>query len=130
MGELHYKGRGEHSVNSLETIIESLTRELEKKAIENETMLAGLKHQSDLQKDSLSKRLVAEKKLTIATEALQFYANRDNYDMHEVWGKVCIVAKDTELGVWNDFPEFQMDRIATGGKLAREALTKIKAAGE
>lgn len=57
-------------------------------------------------------------------EGLEFYANRDNYDLHQAWGKVCIVEKDTELGVWNDRPELGYENIRTGGKLARQVLAR------
>jgi hypothetical protein len=67
-------------------------------------------------------RLVSALKL--AEDALEFYANPDNYDFHKSWGKVCIMAKDCETGVRDPFM-----KIKCGGKRARQALQEIRKVG-
>lgn len=55
-----------------------------------------------------------------AKAALRFYANPDKYDFHEAWGKVCILASDTEDMVHGSFID-----LPVGGKLARACLAEL-----
>lgn len=75
------------------------------------TVIENLTEACQKKNDEITK---LTKQNEIMKKALEFYANRDHYDIHEAWGKVCIISNDTET--WKDF------QIKVGGKRARQAL--------
>lgn len=53
-----------------------------------------------------------QEQLGKAEEVIEFYANRDNYDLHSAWGKVCVVTIDTDV-------DHEL-KTTVGGKRARK----------
>ena len=62
-----------------------------------------------------------EKKLAVATEALEFYGDVDNWTRRDTYFWENIDRDDCA-----DYPHFTRDVKLTGGKRARQALGKIK----